>query len=137
MADAGDVNDDGFSDVIFGSREYSNGETSEGRAFVFYGSSTGLHPEDYWYAESDQEQAFFGYSVASAGDVNGDGADDVIIGAKYYDETLEDEGAAFLYYGTQTRAVPLLQTWSLLLSPLLQPSSAGTDLRVPLATGSF
>ena len=67
---------------------------------LFYGSSTGLHPEDYWYAESDQEQAFFGYSVASAGDVNGDGADDVIIGAKYYDETLEDEGATFLYYGT-------------------------------------
>ena len=100
VADAGDVNDDGYGDIIFGSREYSNGETSEGRAFVFYGSSTGLHPEDYWYAESDQEQAFFGYSVASAGDVNGDGANDVIIGAKYYDETLEDEGAAFLYYGT-------------------------------------
>ncbi|MBC8047456.1 MAG: FG-GAP repeat protein [Fimbriimonadaceae bacterium] len=98
-ADAGDVNNDGFDDVIIGSREYTNGETSEGRAYVFYGSATGLSDSDIWIAESNQESAFFGYSVSGAGDVNGDSNDDVIVGAKYWDEGEEDEGAAFVYLG--------------------------------------
>jgi hypothetical protein len=98
-ANAGDVNGDGFDDVIIGSREYTNGETSEGRAYVYLGSYSGLHESVYWTAESNQESAFFGYSVASAGDVNADGADDVIIGAKYWDADEEDEGGAFVYLG--------------------------------------
>jgi hypothetical protein len=100
VADAGDFNSDGFDDIIIGSREYTDGEASEGAAYIFYGSPSGLHPSDYWMEQSNQVEAFYGYSVASAGDVNGDGADDVIVGAKYYDETLTDEGAAFLYYGS-------------------------------------
>jgi hypothetical protein len=40
-----------------------------------------------------------GYSVAGAGDVNGDGYSDVIVGAKSYDNGQSDEGAVFVYYG--------------------------------------
>ena len=38
----GDVNGDGFSDVIVGAFNYDNGEVNEGRAFVYHGSASGL-----------------------------------------------------------------------------------------------
>lgn len=102
VSDAGDVNADGYDDIIVGSREYSNGELSEGRVFVFYGSSSGLNTDDFWHTEMNQEFAFFGYSVAGAGDVNNDGADDIIIGAKYWDNGETDEGAAWVFLGENT-----------------------------------
>jgi hypothetical protein len=53
-----------------------------------------------WTAESDQASALFGNSVATAGDVNGDGFSDVIVGALYYDNDQIDEGRAFVYHGS-------------------------------------
>ena len=83
VSTAGDVNGDGYSDVIVGAQSYSNGETEEGRAFVYHGSAVGLgfYPLTSWTAESDQVYARFGRSVSTAGDVNGDGYSDVIVGA--------------------------------------------------------
>jgi hypothetical protein len=52
-----------------------------------------------WSAESDQGDAYFGYSVGTAGDVNGDGYSDVIVGSPYYDNGQVNEGRAFGYYG--------------------------------------
>src|SRR6266568_780792 len=71
VATAGDVNHDGFSDVIVGAPFYDNGQTDEGRAFVYLGSASGLATTPAWTAESDQASALFGFSVATAGDVNG------------------------------------------------------------------
>ncbi len=102
VASAGDVNGDGYSDVIIGARYYNDGANSyEGRAFVYHGSATGLSatpnstPDD-----CNQAWAEFGISVASAGDVNGDGFSDVIIGAWYYDDESDQEGRAFVYHGS-------------------------------------
>jgi hypothetical protein len=50
-----------------------------------------------WTAESDQAGAELGHAVATAGDVNGDGFDDVIIGAWMYDNGQTDEGRVFVY----------------------------------------
>ena len=97
---AGDVNGDGYSDVIVGAQNYDNGETDEGRAFVYHGSATGLSAAANWTAESDQAGAIFGVSVGTAGDVNGDGYSDVIVGANYYDNGEADEGRAFVYHGS-------------------------------------
>jgi hypothetical protein len=100
VASAGDVNGDGFSDVIVGVRLFDNGETNEGRAYVYHGSAAGLGTTANWTAESNQASAYFGWSVASAGDVNGDGFSDVIVGAIFYDGGQADEGRAFLYHGS-------------------------------------
>ena len=105
VASAGDVNGDGYSDVIIGANQFTDGaNTQEGRAFLYHGSVSGLSaspnntPDD-----ADQANAFFGISVAAAGDVNGDGYSDVIIGANQYtDGANTQEGRAFLYLGSST-----------------------------------
>jgi hypothetical protein len=102
VATAGDVNGDGYADVIVGAWFYDNGEGDEGRAYVFLGSATGLGASPAWTAESDQASANFGISVATAGDVNGDGYSDVIVGADLYDNVESDEGRAFVYLGSAT-----------------------------------
>ncbi|MEQ1893399.1 MAG: integrin alpha [Planctomycetota bacterium] len=102
VASAGDVNGDGYGDVLVGAINHDHGQTNEGGAFLYLGSATGLATDAAWTAESDQTNAWFGHSVASAGDVNGDGYSDVIVGAINYDHVLGNEGRAFLYLGSAT-----------------------------------
>jgi hypothetical protein len=81
--DGADVNGDGYADVIVGAFRYSSGEVNEGKAFVYLGSPSGLSTTPDWTAESNLSGQLFAFSVASAGDVNGDGYGDVIIGCRY------------------------------------------------------
>jgi hypothetical protein len=97
---AGDVNDDGFADVIIGAPGYTGDETGEGAAFAYYGSATGLTTPADWQFECDQEAANCGAAVSGAGDVNGDGFDDVLVGAPAYDDAAADGGAVFAFYGS-------------------------------------
>lgn len=99
VASAGDVNKDGFDDVLVGAPWYSHGENNEGRAFLYYGSASGLLPSPVYTTESNQERANLGYSVACAGDVNGDGIADIIVGAQGYDGGQENEGRTIVYHG--------------------------------------
>jgi len=80
---AGDVNGDSYDDVMVGANEFTNGEFSEGRAFVFHGSASGLSMEPEWTFENNVEKACLGTSVGAAGDVNNDGYGDVIVGAPF------------------------------------------------------
>lgn len=100
VSSAGDVNGDGYSDVIVGAQDYDNGQTNEGRAFAYYGSASGLSASANWTGESNQDYANFGISVSTAGDVNGDGYSDVIVGAYYFDNSEIDEGSVFVYHGS-------------------------------------
>jgi len=81
VSTAGSVNGDGYSDIIIGAPYYDNGQTNEGRAYVYYGSSSGFPALADWIIESNQANAFLGVSVASAGSVNGDIYSDIIVGA--------------------------------------------------------
>jgi hypothetical protein len=102
VATAGDVNGDGYDDVLVGAPRYENRIFHEGGIVVYFGSASGLATAPYWTAESDQSDAQFGWSVATAGDVNGDGYDDGIGGAVTYDVEKENEGMAVVFHGRET-----------------------------------
>lgn len=99
ISEAGDVNADGFGDVLVGAPGYDNGHTNEGAAFVYYGSKSGLEKGSVTQLEINQTDAFTGWSVSSAGDVDNDGFSDIIVGVNHYPNGQNYEGAALVYYG--------------------------------------
>jgi len=112
LSTAGDVNGDGYADLLVGAPEYDGGLAHEGAAFVYLGSATGLGSSPAWSAEGDQADAHFGAAVSIAGDVDGDGYADVIIGAPDYDDGQADEGAAFVYYGSASGPTSGTADWT-------------------------
>lgn len=100
IACAGDVNGDGLEDVVIGADRYDQGEEDEGLVTVHFGHpSFVVDRTAAWTVDVDQAFCGFGFSVASAGDVNGDGFDDIVAGAPLYDQGMGDEGRAFVYLG--------------------------------------
>ncbi|MDQ0462607.1 Ca2+-binding RTX toxin-like protein [Caulobacter ginsengisoli] len=114
VALAGDLNGDGYADFIIGvPGAYGVGNTRPGAAYVVFGSASGL-PANLNLASLDGTNGFridgqtviastdyLGFSVASAGDLNHDGYDDLIVGAPFADATVynEDMGAGYVIFG--------------------------------------
>ncbi len=106
VASAGDFNGDGYADVLVGAPKSDNAGNEGGRAYLFFGG-----PGDTLDTAADvtfegiRTGSWLGGSVSGAGDVNGDGFSDVIIGA--LDETgTAGVGRAYLYLGS-SRPAPL------------------------------
>ena len=111
VSSAGDVNGDGFDDVIVGAHRGDDGGTDAGEAYVIYGGTglngTGLATIDLtnltidqgFIIQGDNAYDWAGRSVSSAGDVNGDGFDDLIVGASNGDDGGLNAGEAYVIYG--------------------------------------
>src|SRR5687768_13779044 len=113
VSSAGDVNGDGFDDLIVGAHfAESSGEADyEGESYVVFGKAGWAGTPSLDLAALDGTNGFrivgidepdkSGFSVSSAGDVNGDGFDDLVVGAPYAGSAggANGEGESYVVYG--------------------------------------
>jgi len=134
LAGPGDINGDGLQDILIGAHNYTyiagtRRDTSAGRAHLFLGSSTSISSTPVWQAVGPHKNAQFGFSVSGAGNFDGIGQRDILVGANQYNPqyvtTMPDtilcltsdssstvmfncygkgkgQGAVFVYSGTNT-----------------------------------
>ncbi|MBF0401952.1 MAG: FG-GAP repeat protein [Magnetococcales bacterium] len=106
---AGDVNGDGFGDLIVGADRADQSASNSGSSYVIFGKASGFGPA-IALSSLDGSSGFrldgataidrFGMSVSSAGDVNGDGFDDLIVGAGGVDSNgVTDAGSCYVLFG--------------------------------------
>ena len=99
---AGDVNGDGFNDLLISAPLSNSNGADAGKIYLIFGREYGwkgdLHRADASFiGEAENDQA--GWDVQDAGDVNGDGFDDFLIGAWYNDSNGENSGKVYLIKG--------------------------------------
>ncbi|MBN1336393.1 MAG: FG-GAP repeat protein [Deltaproteobacteria bacterium] len=108
-ASAGDVNADGYGDLIVGAFGNDEGSNDAGAAYLIYGPVT--HDLDLSAADAklvgEEYYDYAGHKVASAGDVDDDGHADILVGAIYDNDGGIDAGAAYLVYGPVTSDLDL------------------------------
>ena len=86
--------------AVVGAPRCVGDQSIEGGAFLFHGTASGLFPFASWRAEGDKAGTKFGSAVGGAGDVNNDGAADLVVGAPLYKKAEDNScGAAFGYLG--------------------------------------
>jgi VCBS repeat-containing protein len=110
VSSAGDVNGDGFDDLIIGVKDADpNGKNNAGQSYVVFGKSSGF-AANFNLSSLNGSNGFTlngitsgdraGTSVSSAGDINGDGFDDLIIGAPGVDLDFNFEvGQSYVVFG--------------------------------------
>ncbi|MEN7538764.1 hypothetical protein [Aurantiacibacter flavus] len=114
VSSAGDINGDGLADLLVGMRNGDNGAVDAGSAYVVYGRKGGAPVElsaltapgnsDGFAVLGSSGNDYTGASVSAAGDVNGDGLADLLVGAPNADGTSSNMGKAYVLFGTTNGA---------------------------------
>ncbi|WP_052055233.1 FG-GAP repeat protein [Myxosarcina sp. GI1] len=115
VSNAGDVNGDGFDDLIVGASGFEVGPkySSQGEAYIIFGGGdfdanfdlTSLNGNNGFRVRGLNQSNFLGREISSAGDVNGDGFDDIIIGVPNSNAGKTDSrelGEAYIIFGQET-----------------------------------
>jgi hypothetical protein len=119
---AGDVNGDGFDDFLIGAPLASPNGANSGAAYVIFGKAGGftsplelstLNGTNGFAIRGGATGDFLGFSGSAAGDFNGDGFGDIIVGARLADGTQTDAGAAYLIYGKGGAFAPAIEVAAL------------------------
>jgi hypothetical protein len=122
VSGAGDVNADGVGDVIMGAFRASANGTRAGKGYVIFGKRSGfetvlalasLNGTNGFMLTGEVAFDGLGYSVSSAGDVNGDKVDDVIIGAPFASANRLNSGKGYVIFGKRSGFNPMLNLASL------------------------
>jgi len=128
VSTAGDINNDGYDDIIIGARGKNS---NQGAVYVIYGgeesaflnidlSTTSLDPLTTGFTIIGNAIGdYFGYSVSTAGDINNDGYDDILVGAHGKNSF---QGAAYVIYGGKKSA---MSHWDFSSGATLDPTLTG------------
>jgi hypothetical protein len=102
IANAGDVNGDGFSDLLVGQPNYTQNGVKSGRALLFLGSASGIQNTASWSLVSGGADDRVGDSLVGLGDVDGDGFSDIVVSAPFAESSggPSNEGLVWVYRGT-------------------------------------
>ena len=141
VSGAGDVNGDGFDDLIIGNRRLAGGNTS-GKSYVVFGQGDGfastlelssLNGDNGFVVNGLNTGDYLGGAVSGAGDVNGDGVDDLIIGALGVDpENKTSAGSSYIVFGIQAPVAPVVA------NPVVdQQAKIEEEFRFPIPANTF
>ncbi|NET59439.1 MAG: hypothetical protein F6K47_25840 [Symploca sp. SIO2E6] len=109
VSDAGDINGDGIDDLIIGAIAVDNNGSFSGSSYVVFGTTDGfdstfdldsLDGSNGFRLDGEAAADFSGISVSGAGDINGDGIDDLIIGANRADNNGNESGSTYVVFGS-------------------------------------